>query len=49
MDLGYVEIQSLDPDYRALGATSCVENNDGRRIDILNHQFANKLVLTDGM
>ena len=26
MDLGYAEVQSLDADYRALGATSCVEN-----------------------
>lgn len=49
MDLGYAEVQSLDPDYRALGATSCVENNDGCRIDIFNQQVANKLVLTDGM
>ncbi len=29
MDLGYAEVQSLDPDYWALGATSCVENDDG--------------------
>jgi hypothetical protein len=49
MDLGYTEIQSLDPDYRALGATSCVENDDGCRLDIFNQQVANKLVLTDGM
>jgi len=49
MDLGYTEIQSLDPDYRALGATSCVENDDGCRIDIFNQQVANNLILTDGM
>ncbi|SFC67462.1 hypothetical protein SAMN05444422_11434 [Halobiforma haloterrestris] len=49
MDLGYTEVQSLDPDYRALGATSCVENDDGCRLDIFNQQVANKLVLTDGM
>lgn len=49
MDLGYSEIRSLDPDYRALGATSCVENEDGCRLDIFNQQVANKLVLTDGM
>ena len=49
MDLGYVEVQSLDADYRALGATSCVENADGCRLDIFNQQVANKLVLTDGM
>ncbi|WP_042662750.1 DUF6036 family nucleotidyltransferase [Haloferax sp. ATB1] len=49
MDLGYAEVQSLDPDYRALGATSCVENDDGCRLDIFNQQVANKLVLTDGM
>lgn len=48
-DLGYTEIQSLDADYRALGATSCVENDDGCRIDIFNQQVANKLVLTEGM
>jgi hypothetical protein len=28
MDLGYAEVQSLDSDYRALGATSCVENDE---------------------
>jgi hypothetical protein len=49
MDLGYAEVQSLDSDYRALGATSCVENDDGCRLDIFNQQVANKLVLTDGM
>jgi hypothetical protein len=49
MDLGYAEVQSLDPDYRALGATSCVENDDGCRLDIFNQQVANKLVLTAGM
>jgi hypothetical protein len=49
MDLGYAEVQSLDPDYRALGATSCVENDDGCRLDVFNRQVANKLVLTDGM
>ncbi|QFU84232.1 DUF6036 family nucleotidyltransferase [Natronorubrum aibiense] len=49
MDLGYAEIQSLDADYRALGATSCVENADRCRIDIFNQQVANKLVLTEGM
>jgi hypothetical protein len=49
MDLEYAEVQSLDPDYRALGATSCVENDDGCRLDIFNQQVANKLVLTDGM
>ena len=49
MDLGYSEVQSLDADYRALGATSCVENDDGCRLDIFNQQVANKLVLTKGM
>ncbi|WEL18784.1 Transcriptional regulator, contains wHTH domain [Halorhabdus sp. SVX81] len=49
MDLGYAEIQSLGPEYRVLGATSCVENDDGCRLDIFNQQVANKLVLTDGM
>jgi len=49
IDLGYAEVLSLDPDYRALGATSCVENDDGCRLDIFNQQVANKLVLTDGM
>nr|WP_245547775.1 hypothetical protein [Halovivax ruber] len=49
MDLGYAEVQSLDADYRALGATCCVENDDGCRLDIFNRQVANKLVLTDGM
>ncbi len=49
MDLGYAEVQSLDADYRALGATSCVENDDRCRLDIFNQQVANKLMLTDGM
>ena len=49
MDLGYAEVQSLDADYRALGATSCVENDDGCRLDIFNQRVANKLVLTEGM
>jgi hypothetical protein len=49
MDLGYAEVQSLGPDYRALGATSCVENDDGCRLDIFNRQVVNKLVLTEGM
>ena len=49
MDQGYSEVQSLDPNYRALGATSCVENDDGCRLDIFNQQVANKLVLTNGM
>ncbi|MCU4801756.1 hypothetical protein OB920_15355 [Halobacteria archaeon HArc-gm2] len=49
MGLGYAEVQSLDADYRALGATSCVENDDRCRLDIFNQQVANKLVLTDGM
>ena len=49
MGLGYAEVQSLDADYRALGATSCVENDDGYRLDIFNQQVASKLVLTEGM
>ncbi|ELY61116.1 DUF6036 family nucleotidyltransferase [Natronolimnohabitans innermongolicus] len=49
MDLEYAEVQSLAADYRALGATSCVENDDGCRLDIFNQQVANKLVLTEGM
>jgi len=49
MEVGYAEVQSLDPDYRALGATSCVENADGCRLDIFNQQVANKLLLTDRM
>lgn len=34
MELEYSEVQSLGPDYRALGATSCVENDDGCRLDL---------------
>jgi len=49
MDLEYAAVQSLDDEYQALGATSCVENDDGCRLDIFNQQVANKLVLTDGM
>ena len=49
MELEYSEVQSLGPDYRALGATSCVENDDGCRLDLFNQQVANKLVLTEGM
>jgi predicted nucleotidyltransferase len=49
MDLEYAEVQSLDDDYQALGATSCMENADGCRLDIFNQQVANKLILTEGM
>ncbi len=49
MDLEYSEVQSLGSDYRALGATSCVENDDGCRLDIFNQRVVNKLVLTEGM
>lgn len=49
MDLGYAEVQSLDTDFEELGATSCVENEDGCRIDLFNRQVAGELVLTDGM
>ena len=49
MDLGHSEVQSLDPDYRALGATSCVENADGCRLDVFNQQVAHKLVLSERM
>lgn len=48
-DLGYAELQSLDVDYRALGASSCVENEDGCRYDIFNQQIADELRLTSGM
>ncbi len=49
MSLGYAEVQSLNDDYQALGAASCVENDDRCRLDIFNQQVANKLILTDGM
>jgi hypothetical protein len=49
VDRGYTEVHSLDDDYQALGATSCVENDDGCRLDIFNQAVANTLVLTDGM
>jgi hypothetical protein len=49
VDRGYTEVHSLDDDYQALGATSCVENDDGCRLDIFNQEVANTLVLTDGM
>lgn len=48
-ETGYTEVQPLPPDYQALGATSCVENADGCRLDLFNKQVANKLVLTSGM
>lgn len=49
MERGYSEVQSPGSDYRALGASSCVENEDGCRLDIFNRQVANELVLTEGM
>jgi hypothetical protein len=49
VDRGYTEVHSLDDDYQAFGATSCVENDDGCRLDIFNQEVANTLVLTDGM
>jgi len=36
MDPGYAEVQSLDDNYQALGATGRVENDDGCRLDIFN-------------
>lgn len=49
MELGYTEIQAPGPEYRDLGATSCVENDDGCRLDVFNRQVADKLVLSNGM
>ena len=49
IDLGYSEVKSLADEYQELGATSCVENHDGCRVDIFNQQVGNKLILTDGM
>lgn len=49
VDLGYSDVHSLDPEYRSLGATSCVENDDGCRLDVFDRQVANELVLTAGM
>lgn len=49
MRLGYSEVKPLEAEYQALGATSCVENADGCRIDIFNQQVANKLVVTEEM
>lgn len=49
MELGYTEIQAPGPEYRDLGATSCVENDDGCRFDVFNRQVSEKLVLTEGM
>lgn len=45
----YAEVMPLSEEYRRLGARSCVENEDGCRIDVFDRQVANKLVLTDGM
>jgi hypothetical protein len=47
--VGYREIDSLDDEYRQLGARGCVENEDGCRFDVFDRQVAGKLHLTDGM
>lgn len=49
LEAGYTEIESLADEYEQLGASSCVENDDGCRIDIFDRQVVDKLVLTDGM
>lgn len=49
IDLEYAEIQAPGHEYRNLGATGCVENDDGCRLDVFNRQVANKLVLSRGM
>lgn len=48
-ETGYREIESLDDEYRQLGAKSCVENRDGCRFDVFDRQVAGKLILTDDM
>lgn len=47
--VGYREIDSLEDEYRQLGARCCVENEDGCRFDVFDRQVVGKLLLTDGM
>lgn len=49
MELGHSVVQSPGPEYQALGASSCVENDDGCRLDLFNQQVVDTLVLTEGM
>lgn len=48
-DAGYQKVQPLGEEYRQLGAESCVENEDGCRLDVFDRQVANKLRLSDGI
>lgn len=47
--IGYEEVTDLAEEYRQLGATCCLENADGCRLDLFDRQVANKLVLSSGM
>lgn len=47
--MGYDEVEPLEDAYQQLGATSCVENEDGCRIEIFDRQVVGKLVLSSGM
>lgn len=49
LGMGYDEVDPLEAAYQELGATSCVENEDGCRIEIFDRQVVGKLVLSDGM
>lgn len=45
----YKPVQSLDETYRALGAKTVCDNEDGCRIEIFDRQVVNTLVLSEGM
>lgn len=47
--MGYDEVDSLEEAYQQMDATSCVENQDGCRIDIFDRQVMGRVVLSDGV
>lgn len=49
IETGYEPVQSLDDVYRALGAKTVCDNNDGCRIEIFDRQVVDTLVLSEGM
>lgn len=47
--LGYVEVQTLSPEYERLGASTVLRNGDGFQIDIFCRQVCGNLELSEGM
>ena len=49
LELGYGTVQEPDEGYEELGAQRILENDDGCRIDVLDRQVVDKLILSSGI